>query len=78
MHDGDDGDDGDDGCLDIVQAALTGPVPLVIDVAMDDFTLDASDPRQIAAGVVGFLAVDGGWASSIMSHVPGLPKRSGS
>lgn len=41
--------DGDDGWLDIVQAALTGPVPLVIDVAMDDFTLDASHPQQIAA-----------------------------
>jgi len=42
-------DNGDDGWLDIVQAALTGPVPLVIDVAVDDFALNASDSRQVAA-----------------------------
>lgn len=40
---------GDEAWLDIVQAALTGPVPLAIDVAQNDFERDAGDPRQIAA-----------------------------
>lgn len=39
----------DDGWLGIVQGYFTRRIPLVIDIAQDDFERDASDPRQIAA-----------------------------
>lgn len=40
---------GDDEWLDLARSAFLGPIPIAVDVAMDDFPRDAGDPRQIAA-----------------------------